>query len=574
MKSTSAFVPDWSYDATWYQVFPDRFRNGCPASNPRLDDVSDHPIQDWAVCDWGLDWYGCAPWEQGRRDFYKTVFNRRFGGDLVGLRDKLDYLQDLGVNAIYCNPVFKAPSLHKYDAACLHHIDPTLGPDRDGDERLLAAAGETDDPATWIWTAADRFLVDLVAEIHRRGMRIILDGVFNHTGTRFFAFQDLRRNGRKSRYADWYRIDKWHDDHRFEYKGWFGFHGLPELGRDENNLNPQVRDYLFAITRRWMDPAGAGLAAGEGIDGWRLDVAFCVPHEFWKEWRRVVRSINPQAYLTAEIVSLATPYLQGDEFDGVMNYMWTYPTLSFFSTKSPPVTAATVQQQLQAVLDAYPPEVNHVVQNLFDSHDTGRVLTAINNPERPMTNWDEFFNELRVQAHPDLRTTRPDDPARQILRQMVVFQMTYLGAPMIYYGTEVGMWGANDPDDRQPMLWNDITYEPETHTINGQCPPAPRRPDMELFAFYQRAIRLRKEHPVLRRGQLRWIETGTPRLLGFVRYDERTEVTALFNAGDDPLAHRVSLPARDLWDPETNVCDPVVRIPPRGFRVLMASKGT
>ncbi len=274
-------VPDWAKDAIWYQVFPDRFRNGDPRNDPRLEDITGRDVPGWAVCPWGMDWYGRAPWEPQVGDFFKSVYLRRFGGDLMGLREKLGYLQDLGVNAIYLNPIFMAPSLHKYDASCLHHVDPTLGPDRDGDLQLIARAGETENAGTWIWTAADRYFVDLVADIHRRGMRVILDGVFNHVGTGFFAFRDVQRNGRKSRYSKWFSITRWNGDGTFEYAGWFGHKGLPELARTDNDMAPPVRKYLFDITRRWMDPNGDG-DPSDGVDGWRLDVAFCVPHGFWR----------------------------------------------------------------------------------------------------------------------------------------------------------------------------------------------------------------------------------------------------------------------------------------------------
>ena len=295
-------TPDWAKDAIWYQVFPERFRNGAPQSNPRPEDIGTDHIPNWQVSPWGMEWYDRQAWEQPHgTSFAASVFHRRYGGDLVGLRDQLPYLQRLGINAIYLNPIFMAPSLHKYDATCYHHIDPTLGPDRDGDLAALAAVNETENPATWIWTAADRCFLDLVADVHARGMRIIIDGVLNHSGTRCFAFRDLQKNGRASRYADWYRIEKWHPDGTFDYVGWAGHAGLPEFGRSTDTLNPGIKQYLFDITRRWMDPSGQG-RPGDGIDGWRLDVAFCVPHGFWREWHALVRAINPEAYTTAEIV--------------------------------------------------------------------------------------------------------------------------------------------------------------------------------------------------------------------------------------------------------------------------------
>ena len=154
-KAKSFTVPAWAQDAVWYQIFPERFRNGNRANDPQPADFTDQPMPGWRIVPWGMEWYGRDRWEQGQ-DFRKTVFLRRYGGDLVGVRQKLGYLRDLGINAIYLNPIFHAPSLHKYDASCFHHIDPSFGPDRAGDLRALAAARETEDPKTWIWTAADR----------------------------------------------------------------------------------------------------------------------------------------------------------------------------------------------------------------------------------------------------------------------------------------------------------------------------------------------------------------------------------------------------------------------------------
>ncbi len=566
---TTLTVPDWARDAVWYQVFPERFRNGDPENDPRLEDITDRAVPGWQVCPWGMDWYRQQDWEKPLGDFFKSVYLRRFGGDLAGIREKLDYLQELGVNALYLNPIFMAPSLHKYDAACLHHVDPTFGPDREGDLDLIARAGETEDPGTWVWTAADRDFVDLVADIHRRGMRIIIDGVFNHTGTRFFAFRDLQRDGRRSRYRRWYRVTKWRRDGTFDYLGWFNSKGLPEFGRGRDDLAAPVREYVFDITRRWMDPNGDG-DPSDGVDGWRLDVAFCVPHGFWKKWRRWVKRINPDAYLTAEIVSFAEEFLRGDEFDAVMNYMWLFPSVRFFSRGRHGIGARELRRQLDRLRAAYPEKATPVLQNLLDSHDVGRIATVLKNRLPLKADWDTYFNLSRVAANPRLDTTKPDRETLRILRQMAIFQMTYPGAPMIYYGTEVGLWGANDPDDRQPMLWDDVRYEPERRTFDGACRPARKAPDRELFEFFRRAIALRHKHRVLRRGSFAWVQTGHDRLLAFERSDEDAEVLVVLNAGDEPLPFRLDFDARDLWRGGRKVRRGRLRIEPSGWRVLAA----
>jgi len=564
-KAVPGFPPAWAAEAVWYQIFPERFRNGCASSDPRMEDISGTHVPGWNITPWGKDWYSLSPWEAEAGGFQKSVFMRRYGGDLVGVREKLDYLQNLGVNAIYLNPIFMSPSLHKYDGSTYHHIDPTLGPDREGDVRLLSSSSETEDPSTWIWTAADRFFLELVRDVHERGMRIIIDGVFNHTGTEFFAFRDLRDRGPASRFRKWYRRARWDENGRLHYKGWFGHPSLPELGRTGKSLAAPVRDYIFAATRRWMAPNGS---VRDGIDGWRLDVAFCVPHGFWREWRDLVKSINPSAFLCGEIVKLAEPYLRGDELDSVMNYMWSYPVISFFSPAPHPMTAGSLKRRLNRIFEAYGFEVCLSLQNLLDSHDTGRILTMLENPGRPLKKWDEYFNVARTDARPGLITTKPGEQAREVLRQIVVFQMTFPGAPMIYYGTEAGMWGANDPDNRQPMLWDDIVYEDEAHAHNGPCGPNERRPDKDLFAHYQKAIALRRSHPALQRGEFRWEPRARGRLLGFVRREGESEILALFNASDRAKHFELEHAAADLWEDGAAVAPGRIRIAPRGWRVL------
>jgi len=564
-ESPSA-TPDWAADAIWYQVFPERFRNGAPSSDPQAEDIGAENIPGWRICPWGMEWYGRDDWEKPyQENFFQTVFLRRFGGDLVGLRNQLPYLQKLGVNALYLNPVFWAPSLHKYDAKTYHHIDPTLGPDREGDLRALAAANETADPATWIWTAADRFFLELVDEIHSRGMRIILDGVFNHSGTCCFAFEDLKRNGRTSPYADWYRITKWNDDGTFDHAGWGGHGQLPEFGRTDNTLNPGIKQYLFDCTRRWMDPSGEGRPK-EGIDGWRLDVAFCLPHGFWKEWHGLVRSLNPNAYTTAEIVGPAQDWIQPDEFSAVMNYEWLYPTLSFFTPNPEAISAPEFRSKINILHARHSPASTRIQQNLLDSHDTGRILTLFESRCPPFTSWDPYFNWPKAADNPELKTHHPGAEAKQALRLAVVWQMTGPGAPMIYYGTEVGLWGGQDPDDRQPMLWQDLPADDETRGFHGPLPSTcPRKPDMDLFAFYQQIIALRKAQPALRRGSFRWLEFPNDSTLIYERELGGTIIRCAINKGNTAVPLPPPPPgSQNLWNDEPIPSE----IPPRSFLLL------
>lgn len=563
-------VPDWAKDAVWYQVFPERFRNGCPDSNPRLEDTGMGQVPGWEISPWGSEWYGQQDWEKKQGRFFRSVYSRRYGGDLVGVIQKLDYLAELGINAIYLNPVFTAQSLHKYDGSCFHHVDPTFGPDRAGDLKALERAAETEDPSTWIWTRADLCLLELLEKAHQRGIRVILDGVFNHTGRAFFAFQDLLKNGKDSRYRDWYIINRWYKDGTFSYKGWFNFKGLPEFGRDEENLVPPVREYIYHATERWMKPVVAGQER-EGIDGWRLDVAFCVPPAFWRGWRKHVKALNAEAYITGEIVSYGDDYVQGDMFDAVMNYMWLYAAVNFFTPDKHELSSV---EKLQADLDEirrrYPDEVQFVVQNLLDSHDVARIATMLANPQAATRSWDDYFESTRVKNFPELKTSRPDNRVWSALKQVVMFQMTYLGAPMLYYGTEVGMWGANDPCNRQPMLWDDVSYEPETKAYRGGTGPTIRQPDQALFAFFQKAIRMRKEHPVLNRGSLTWMESGHSRVLAFARAHDGNRVLVYLNASDEPVDCEVPVGGACLWSREP-VQQGLYTVEPRGWLVVEAS---
>jgi cyclomaltodextrinase / maltogenic alpha-amylase / neopullulanase len=535
-------VPDWARDVVWYQIFPERFRNGDPANDPTLESINEGAIPGWRIKDWGSDWYALDTWETEKYgSVFQSIFRRRYGGDLQGILDKLDYLESLGVTAIYLNPVFRSPSLHKYDGSSFHHIEETFGPDPEGDRRMIEAAHETEDPATWVWTSADRLFLKLVEEVHRRGMKIIIDGVFNHSGRTFFAFEDLRKNGRASRYTNWYSITRWDESlaDGFEYKGWFGIHSLPEFRRDESGVDPSYQRYVYDITKRWMAPEGE---VAKGVDGWRLDVAFCLPHPFWKEWRQHVKGINPEAYITGEVVEIAPDYLRGDEFDGLMNYPFAYAAVEFFVDRRNQIPPSVFDRRLAELRDAYPPEITRVMQNLYTSHDCSRLFSIIVNPDMNFRDFGGHFNKSKVENTPSYRIDRggPGDLATH--KQMVTFQMTYLGAPMIYYGNEVGMTGANDPDCRKPMIWDDIVYEDEAvHPHAGvERPREVNAANAELLEHYRKLIRIRNENVALRRGDYATILVDDARkLFGFSRALGRDLVMVILN--NDAAAHDVEL---------------------------------
>jgi cyclomaltodextrinase / maltogenic alpha-amylase / neopullulanase len=550
-------VPAWSADAIWYQIFVERFRNGDPSNDPTTHDIEgvtdEAPPKGWEPTAWAQDWYRQEPWARAPgKDFYTTVQSRRYGGDLSGVMDRLDYLQDLGVTALYLNPVNDAPSLHKYDARNYRHIDRNFGPDPRGDETRMASEDPTD-PSTWKWTAADSLFLDLVREVHRRGMRIIMDYSWNHTGIEFWAWKDVVARQRESRFAGWYEIERFDDPgtadtNEFRYRGWVGVPWLPEwkkIGRPpgkthgpiEGNLVPGVRDLVFNVTRRWLDPNGDG-DPSDGVDGFRLDVAEMVPLGFWRDYRRFVRGINPEAYLVGEVwwekwpdtIYDPAPWLRGDVFDAVMNYRWYMPTRGFFSDAPPELSPSAYARALDSLGNGIAPAHRKVMMNLTASHDTPRFGTSIYNPGRY-----KYHNSPREDS--TYRIDRPDEHTRRIQELILAQQFTYIGAPHIWNGDEVGMWGADDPDDRKPMLWSDMSYEDEVVDPFGR-----RRhrdivaPDTALFRAYRELIELRKQNlRLFVDGKLNWLVTDDK--LGLLVYDrvlgDQRAIVA-FNVSDAP----------------------------------------
>ncbi|MBN1897715.1 MAG: alpha amylase N-terminal ig-like domain-containing protein [Spirochaetes bacterium] len=538
-------IPDWAKEAIWYQIFPERFYNGDKNNDPRMEDIHSGTIPGWEIKDWGSDWYGMDEWEnKNYGNFYQSVLQRRYGGDLQGILNKLDYLQKLGVNAVYLNPVFRSPSLHKYDGSCFHHIEETFGPDPEGDRKLIQQAQETDDPATWVWTAADKLFLKLIKEMHSRGIKLIIDGVFNHSGRLFFAFQDILKNKQRSKYKDWYRITSWDDNvpDGFHYQGWFGHGSLPEFNRDEDDVHSGYKKYVFNITRRWMVPDGR---VQDGVDGFRLDVAFCLPHGFWKNWRRLVKSINPDAYITAEVVEIAPEYLKGDEFDALMNYPFAYAVSEFFIDKKMKVTVSEFDKRLKEIGKAYPSDITYIMQNLMTSHDTARLATLIVNPDNRYRDFGGHFSRSKIESNPAYRIDRGGENELAIHKLIAVFQMTYVGAPMIYYGDEVGMTGANDPDCRKPMLWEELEYEDETmHPVKGYSRPREtNKVNKDLFNHYSRLIKIRKEHPALKKGAFKTILADDKNdVLAFLRTYRKEKILVIINDQDKTNDIKLKIP--------------------------------
>ncbi len=383
MSASLTRPPAWVADAIFYQIFPDRFARSERVQKPsNLEAWNDPP----------------------------TVFGYK-GGDLLGIVEHLDYIQDLGVNALYLNPIFASAANHRYHTWDYFRIDPMLGGEEAFDE-LLAAC-------------------------HQRGFRVVLDGVFNHCGRGFLQFNDLLENGPSSAWVDWFIIESWplhaYDGHQPGYHAWWGNAALPKF----NTENPQVAEYLMRVGEYW---------AGKGIDGWRLDV----PNEittvgFWEEFRQRVRAVNPDLYLVGEIWEDATDWIvRGDRFDGTMNYHFGGRTLAFTAGHrvnaklaaglpfpvAPPLDAAGYGQAIDDLLFRYPRHAHLANFNLLGSHDTARVLSVAS-----------------------------DDVESVILATLLNF--TFPGAPSVYYGDEIGLTGGKDPACRasfpwiRPDTWND-----------------------------------------------------------------------------------------------------------------------
>jgi glycosidase len=515
-------TPDWAKDAVWYQIFPERFRNGEPANDPPN------------TFRWQSDWWATLPGEEpGEENFHRgagNVWHRRFGGDIQGVREALPYLRELGVNAIYLNPVFEAQSMHKYDTGDFRHIDDNFAAVNDPD----TLAGETDDPATWQWSQADLVFLDFIKEARRQGFRVILDGVFNHVGEGHYAFQDVLRNGRDSKYADWFEITDWGAGGEpgkpggIQWRGWDHDNGqLPLLKKDPvHGLAEGPKQHIFAITRRWMAPNGDVSA---GIDGWRLDVAPDIPHPFWVEWRKLVKSINPDALISGEVWTWAQPWLAGDQFDTVTNYQFAIPAQDFFADKRTAIPPSDFSALLNQLVYAYPLQSVLVLQNLMDSHDTDRLASMFVNPDRGY----DTSNRLQ-DTGPDYSLDKPNDTQRKRMMQAVVCQMTFVGAPMIYYGDEAGMWSPDDPSNRQPMIWRDLMpYDDPAITF-----------DDEMFGWYQRLIALRHGLPTLRRGFFRTlIADDDAGVLAYARDLDNDHVYIILNRSDKP--RDVTLPIAD-----------------------------
>ncbi len=427
--------PSWVKDAVFYQIFPERYANGDPSLDPA----------------------GVEPWGG------KPTPGNFFGGDLKGVLDHLDHIEKLGVNAIYFTPLFEATTNHKYDTRDYMKVDPQFG--------------------------TNEQLKEFVDACHKRGIRVLLDAVFNHAGKTFAPFVDVLEKGADSPFADWFHVREFPlrvVDGIPTYET-FAFEPImPKL----NTEHPEVKKYLLEVARYWVEEIG--------IDGWRLDVANEVDHAFWREFRQTVKAANPDAYILGEIWHDSIMWLQGDQFDAVMNYPFTNAVLDFFAKGK--LDAAGFANAIGSQLAAYPQTVTETAFNLLDSHDTPRLLTLCGDDERRM-------------------------------RLAALLQLTFPGVPCIYYGDEVGMNGEGDPDCRKCMVW-----EPEEQNAG-------------LLRFYSETIALRKAHEALRGAEIAFLQAGGGSdLLVYARGAEDGErfVVAL-NAGDADASVAVVVGGSGVW---------------------------
>jgi cyclomaltodextrinase / maltogenic alpha-amylase / neopullulanase len=402
-------VPDWASDAVYYYIFPDRFRNGDPANDPKpgIDRYHDKTVEfhrNWLDKPW------VAHSGDGSDDQYANDF---FGGDLAGITQKLDYIAELGANTLYINPIFRAASNHKYDTADYRSIDPHFG---------TTAEFET-----------------LNREAAKHGIRVVLDTSLNHTGRDSIYFNqygnfpavgafDRGTIHPESPYASWYTFYPDVRDPERRYKGWAGIPDLPELDKSQRS----VRDFFYGndgVMQYWLD---------RGLSGWRMDVAPWVPDDFWREWRTAVKARKPDAVTVAETFFDASKFFLGDEFDSTMNYIFRNTVVAYVNGAK----ARDVYRNIELMRENYPPQAFHALMNLIDSHDSSRALYDFG--------WrDEHADAAVVEL------------AKRRLRLAVFLQMTLPGAPAIYYGDEVGMTGGDDPFDRGTYPWADLGGKPD-----------------------------------------------------------------------------------------------------------------
>ena len=504
-------TPDWAKGAVIYQIYTDRFYNGDPENDVETREyfyIGDYSSK---VTDWNK-----YPAAMGVREFY--------GGDLQGVIDKLDYLQDLGVEVLYFNPLFVSPSNHKYDIQDYDYIDPHFGKIVEDGGELLSPGEKSNKKATKYQKrttsfanleASNELFIKLVEELHRRGMKIILDGVFNHCGS-FNKWMDReciyeRQKGyapgayisRESPYHDYFRFfsDEEKDwPYNGKYDGWWGHDTLPKLNYEES---VKLENYILNMGRKWVSPP-------YNVDGWRLDVAADLGrsneynHQFWKKFREVVKNANPDAIILAEHYGDPREWLGGDEWDTVMNYDAFMEPITWFLTGMEK-HSDEMREELRGNADNFTRAMTYHMANMMvpslltsmnelSNHDHSRFLTRTNHMVGRVA-------ELGPEAANEFV-----NPA--VMREAVAFQMTWIGAPTVYYGDEAGVCGFTDPDNRRTYPWG--------------------HEDQQMLGFHKEMIRIHKEHEALRTGAVVMLHCEK-NILAYGRFTEEEQIIVILN---------------------------------------------
>lgn len=527
-------TPDWAKGAVFYQIFVDRFCNG-DASN----DVEDNEyvyIEEGTkkVTNWNK-----YPASMGVREFY--------GGDLVGVMKKLDYLQELGIEAIYFNPIFVSPSNHKYDIQDYDYVDPHYGVILKDEGKCLDEGDEDNSHASKYicrvssienLEASNQLFIKLVEEIHKRGMKVILDGVFNHCGS-FNKWLDRERIYEKQiGYEKGAYIDKNSPYHTFfkfrenqwpyndKYDGWWGHDTLPKLNYEES---PKLYEYIMELARKWVSPP-------YNVDGWRLDVAADLGHSneynhnFWKEFRKVVKKANPEAIILAEHYGDPSDWLQGDEWDTVMNYDAFMEPLTWFLTgveKHSDEFRGDLLGHSDAFFDSmayhmtkFNTQSLHVAMNELSNHDHSRFMTRTNHRVGRTANMGPKAAEEGIN--------------KGIMHLGVLIQMTWPGAPTIYYGDEAGVCGWTDPDNRRTYPWG--------------------REDKDLIRLHKELIRIHKDYEALKVGSIIFLG-GSYQYISYGRFLGEDKFIIAINSGNVEI--KVSIP---VWEIGITEEDNLVRL--------------
>lgn len=452
-------APDWVKDTVWYQIFPERFANGDDSINPP----------------------GTLPWGSTTPEY-----NNFFGGDFEGIIQHIDHLVELGITGVYFTPIFKAQSNHKYDTIDYMEIDPQFG-----------------DKETF------RRLVDTC---HEHGIKVMLDAVFNHSGFYFPQFQDVLVNGEASIYKNWFHLRDFPvvTEPKPNYDTFAFTKNMPKLDTE----NAEVKNYLLEVGRYWVREFN--------IDGWRLDVANEVDHQFWREFRQAVKTIKPDVYILGEIWHDSLPWLQGDQFDAVMNYPFTNGALQYFAKGT--VRATEFTNIISNVLHSYPNNVNEVQFNLLDSHDTPRILTIC----------EDNLDKVKL---------------------LYLFQLSFTGTPCIYYGDEIGMTGGQDPGCRKCMVW-------EKEQQNS-----------DLFEHVKKLIHLRKVSPAFgNQGTIEFVEADDEtNHLVYRKTFGNESLLFIVNNSEKRLTVNLNKQAAsyiDIWQDDSSLTSNSLEFAAYGFRIL------